>query len=200
MLFNTLGFCVFFCLVFAAYLLLGHRKQNWLLLFASYYFYGCWNWKFLGLIAFSTVVDYVCGLLLGASREQRRRTHLLAVSMVVNLGVLAAFKYSSFFAQSLIDLLSTIGLHASWPTLNIVLPVGISFYTFQTMSYTIDVYRRKMEPNRSLLDFAVFVAFFPQLVAGPIERASKLLPQVSGPRKVTWDCLAEGWHLILWGM
>jgi len=200
MLFNSLEFGVFFVVVFTAYWLLSHRKQNWLLLFASYYFYGSWNWKFLSLIALSTVIDFAVGLRLSTTDDAVRRKRLLLCSVVANLGILGTFKYFNFFADSLARVLSGVGLEASWTALHIVLPVGISFYTFQTMSYTIDVYKRKMEPTRSFLDFAVFVAFFPQLVAGPIERASRLLPQVSAPRTFSWDQLAEGWHLILWGL
>ncbi len=206
MLFNSGIFLAFFAIVYALYLLLRKRVrwQNVLLLVASYYFYGRWDWRFLSLIAVSTLVDFFVGRAMGAipadtPANQVRRKRLLAVSMVVNLGILGFFKYFNFFAGSFTDLLNLVGLHADPVTLNIILPVGISFYTFQTMSYTIDIYRQEMEPTHNLLDFAVFVAFFPQLVAGPIERAVNLLPQVALPRRITPEHIHTGFYLIIWG-
>jgi len=205
-LFNSTAFFVFFAVVYAAYLLLQRRLrlQNALLLVASYLFYGYWDWRFLSLIAISTLVDFVIGRALGRTDERavggQRRRLLLAISVVVNLAILGFFKYFNFFASSLVEVLSAFGAHADLVTLNIVLPVGISFYTFQTMSYTIDVYRGRLQPTDSLLDFAVFVAFFPQLVAGPIERAVNLLPQVGRPRRITAAQVDSGLFLILWGL
>lgn len=206
LLFNSGTFLAFFAIVYALYLLLNKRVrwQNGLLLVASYYFYGRWDWRFLSLIAISTVVDFFIGKAIGALSvnepgNQVRRKRLLAVSMIVNLGILGFFKYFNFFADSFTDLLNFVGLNADSVTLNIILPVGISFYTFQTMSYTIDVYRQEMEPTHNFLDFALFVSFFPQLVAGPIERAVNLLPQVANPRRITPEHIHTGFYLIIWG-
>ncbi len=199
MLFNSLEFVAFFFFVYGFYLLLRHRAQNVLLLIASYVFYGWWDWRFLSLIFISTVVDYLVGISLQRSEDPARRRHLLILSLVVNLGLLGTFKYFDFFSQSLVDALATFGVHPDRRFLNIVLPVGISFYTFQSMSYTIDVYRREMAPTRDFLNFALFVGFFPQLVAGPIERARHLLPQVERPRTIDREMIREGTWLILFG-
>ncbi|MBN1763794.1 MAG: MBOAT family protein [Sedimentisphaerales bacterium] len=199
MLFNSLEFALFFGIVFSLYLFLDHKWQNRMLLGASYIFYGAWNWKFLSLIAISTVLDYMCGLKIHTS-ENRKKKLFLFISVFGNLSILGFFKYFNFFAASLTDLLGYFGLHLDPFMLRIILPVGISFYTFQTMSYTIDIYRRKLKPTRQFLDFALFVAFFPQLVAGPIERASHLLPQILSPRKFRLDYFYEGVYLIFWGL
>ncbi len=199
MLFNTFDFACFFVAVYLAYFCLEHRGQNLLLLAASYYFYGRWNAELLGLIAFSTVTDYLCGLALHRSESERTRRRLLLLSVTVNLGLLAVFKYLGFFVESMEALLTSAGIDAGPWRLDLVLPVGISFYTFQTMSYTIDIYRRKLEPTRNFLDFALYVAFFPQLVAGPIERAVRLLPQIAQRRTITWDGVRAGAWLILIG-
>ena len=207
MLFNSGVFVIFFIIVYSLYLLLNKqlRWQNALLLVASYVFYGRWNWRFLTLIAISTLVDYYLGRAIyqtpnDTPANQQHRKRLLLTSMTVNLGILGFFKYFNFFADSFTDLLNLIGFTADPLTLNIILPVGISFYTFQTMSYTIDIYRGKLEPAHNLLNFAVFVAFFPQLVAGPIERAVNLLPQVRQPRRITLQQINVGLYLILWGL
>lgn len=200
MLFNTLQFWGFFAIVGFAYVVLPHRAQNRMLLVASYVFYGAWDWRFLGLILFSTIVDYLVGLRMARETAEPRRKMLLWVSLGVNLGMLAIFKYLGFFVQSFSDMLATIGYQADPFTLSIVLPVGISFYTFQTLSYTIDIYRRDLEPTHDFLDFALFVAFFPQLVAGPIERASNLLPNITAPRILSWDNLRRGAVLCLIGL
>ena len=171
-----------------------------MLLFASYVFYGAWDWRFLGLIAFSTCVDYLVALRLDMERDPQRRRLWLSVSMLTNLGLLGVFKYLNFFISSFATLADSLGLPASPVVLHIVLPVGISFYTFQTMSYTIDVYRRDMPPTKDFWDFALFVSFFPQLVAGPIERAKHLLPEIAAPRQVTWDKVARGTILCLIGL
>jgi alginate O-acetyltransferase complex protein AlgI len=206
MLFNSLIFVGFFLCVYALYSATRRnlRVQNVLLLVASYVFYGYWDWRFLSLIAISTLTDYVIGRHLGATEDttepgRARRKRLLIYSIVVNLSILGFFKYFDFFAENFAGLLSLVGMHADPITLRIILPVGISFYTFQTMSYTFDVYRKKMAPTDSLLNFAVFVAFFPQLVAGPIERAQHLLPQVEKKRRITTEMIDSGLFLVLWG-
>jgi len=182
---------------------LKHRQQNVLLLLASYFFYGCWDYRFLSLIFVSTIVDYAAGLAIPSARNRGRETLArlaLIMSLVTNLGLLGVFKYFDFFSWGAARLLTTLGFSVSRPVLEIALPVGISFYTFQTLSYTIDIYRGRIEPTRNLLDFALFVAFFPQLVAGPIERASRLLPQVQKPRYVDREMFEQGMYLILMGL
>ena len=204
MIFNSLEFGVFFVLVLGVYVALARvssrRPQNLLLLLASYLFYGAWDWRFLGLIWISTAVDYWVGLRLHQSTDAAIRKRWVTLSLITNLGILGFFKYAGFFVDSLTALLRSMGVTADLGTLDIVLPVGISFYTFQTLSYTVDIYRRRLEPTRDLLDFALFVAFFPQLVAGPIERATRLLPQIAGERQMTWQRLSDGSWLIFWGL
>jgi alginate O-acetyltransferase complex protein AlgI len=207
-LFHTLPFLAFFALVYGAYRLLrDHRAQNLLLLAASYFFYGWWDWRFLGLLAGSTALDWAVALALDARgpdgahrRTPAARRTLLSASVAANLGVLAFFKYANFFADSAVVALRALGLEADPVVLGIVLPVGISFYTFQTLSYTIDVYRGVLPACRSLPDFALFVSFFPQLVAGPIERAKDLLPQVQAPRTVRREDLDRAAWLVGWGL
>ena len=185
MVFNSLVFLVFFGVVYSLYRLLPHRGQNTLLLVASYFFYGWWDWRFLSLILLSTSVDFIAGRIIGnAEPGQRRRRVALCISVTTDLTVLGFFKYFNFFAENLAGLLQHLGVAASIHHLQIILPVGISFYTFQTMSYTLDIYRGQLRPTRNFLDFATFVAFFPQLVAGPIERAAHLLPQIVNSRTV----------------
>jgi alginate O-acetyltransferase complex protein AlgI len=201
MVFNSLIFLVFFLVVYALYRVLPHRGQNVLLLVSSYFFYGWWDWRFLSLILISTTIDYTAGLVIGnAGDNQRRRKIAVMISMTASLGMLGFFKYFNFFADNLIVLLHQIGIDAPVRHLNIILPVGISFYTFQTMSYALDIYRRQMRPTRNFIDFATFVAFFPQLVAGPIERASNLLPQIQNPRIITRAGIESGAWLIFWGL
>ena len=206
MVFNSLHFVWFFLVVYAVYRLLPHRLQNWLLLIASYYFYAAWDWRFLGLLLASTIVDYSCALAMDDVGTPLRRTVsparrrvLLVVSLGFNLTMLGFFKYFNFFAANVHEIAGAIGWQVDWVTLNVLLPVGISFYTFVTMSYVIDVYRREIPATRNLLDFAVFVAFFPHLVAGPILRASRLLPQIALPRRITHDQMRDGLWLIGWG-
>lgn len=199
MLFNSLIFPFFFVVVYALYRMLGHRAQNRLLLVASYVFYGWWDWRFLGLILLSTLVDYVSGLRIAAADSPGPKRGWLTLSMCCNLGLLGVFKYCDFFIENAITLGTSLGLEMHLSTLGIVLPVGISFYTFQTMSYTIDIYRGNLKPTRNFANFALFVAFFPQLVAGPIERASHLLPQVERPRTISHEMLCHGAWLVLWG-
>jgi D-alanyl-lipoteichoic acid acyltransferase DltB (MBOAT superfamily) len=199
LVFNSFNFVAFFLVVYALYRLLAHRGQNWLLLAASYYFYAAWDWRFLGLLVGSTVVDYLCALYIARRQEPGRRKTALIVSLAFHLTVLGFFKYFNFFADSLKALLQTAGLQADYATLHIVLPIGISFYTFITMSYLIDVYRREIEPCRDLRDFALFVAYFPYMVAGPIVRAGWMLPQIVNPRRVRADQVRDGLWLIVWG-
>ena len=208
MAFNSFVFALFLPTVLALYWLMRRStpSQNWLLLVASYLFYGYWDWRFLALLGISTVVDYVVALRvqgeLGANggAPNRAARRWLILSIVTNLGILGFFKYFNFFADSFAALLASAGFQADPLFLNIILPVGISFYTFQTLSYTIDVYRGVLTPTRRLLDFAVYVAFFPQLVAGPIERARTLLPQITDPRRFDGEQFADGVQLIAWGL
>ena len=200
MVFNSIGFFVFLAIVYTLYRVLGHRAQNRMLLVASYVFYGAWDWRFLSLIAASTVVDYTIGLRMRAASDPVTRKHLLWISLGSNLGLLGIFKYFNFFVGSFVDLIGQLGLPFNWETLSIILPIGISFYTFQTLSYTIDVYREELEPTEDFLDFALFVAFFPQLVAGPIERARNLLPQIHEPRTLDPQQGLRGCYLILIGL
>ena len=201
MQFNSLEFPVFFLLVYGAYLLLrrSFRAQNGLLLGASYFFYGYWDWRFCGLLLLSTVVDYFVGGSLARASSAVVRKRLVTLSVATNLSVLGFFKYFNFFIENASAALASLGMRADGLTLQIVLPVGISFYTFQTMSYTIDIYRGRMKPARSPLDFALFVSFFPQLVAGPIERAQTLLPQISAERTISSAQVNAGLHLLVWG-
>jgi alginate O-acetyltransferase complex protein AlgI len=199
MVFNSLHFVWFFVVVYALYRVLPHRGQNWLLLIASYYFYAAWDYRFVALLAASTLVDYTCGLVLGRMTDQGRRRLVMWLSIGFNLAMLGFFKYFNFFADTLHALFASMGWQLDFITLRVLLPIGISFYTFVTMSYVIDVYRREIEPTRNLVDFAVFVAYFPHLVAGPILRATALLPQIAGPRRVTGGQVRDGLWLIAWG-
>ena len=193
MLFNSVVFLVFFPLVFIFYWGIPNEKiklQNVLLLIASYIFYGWWDWRFLSLIAFSTLVDYFLGIAIAQGGNQAKK-YLLA-SIITNLGLLFVFKYFNFFIDSWIDLWELVGYQMNVNTLNIILPVGISFYTFQTMSYSIDIYRKELKPTTDFIAFATFVSFFPQLVAGPIERASNLIPQLLGKRSWSHERFKDG--------
>ncbi|HIA47325.1 MAG TPA: MBOAT family protein [Candidatus Hydrogenedentes bacterium] len=200
MLFNSVAFVLFALVVYSIYSVLKHRPQNIFLLIASYFFYGCWDWRFLALIFVTTLVDFLCsGKIYSVGSGTRQAKVFVLISLCVNLGILGFFKYFNFFEDSAIRLLSLLGMEANGVTLKIILPVGISFYTFQSLSYTIDVYRGKLKPTRNFFDYALFVSFFPQLVAGPIERATHLLPQVENPRTVTYHNIREGAWLILLG-
>lgn len=218
MLFNSFVFPIFLLIVWGLYLTLKARPQNYLLLFASYIFYGWWDWRFLSLLFISTVVDYVCGLLMERydsekitersgpnispetqARYQMIRLRLLQLSLATNLGILGFFKYFNFFAESFSNICSPFGFVPDFVTLNILLPVGISFYTFQTMAYTIDVYRRQETACRDFLNFALYVAYFPQLVAGPIERSTRLIPQFAKPRSIAPEMIYSAVRLIFWG-
>jgi D-alanyl-lipoteichoic acid acyltransferase DltB (MBOAT superfamily) len=201
-LFNSSDYVLFLPLVLLAYLLLrraGLRAQNSLLLLASYTFYGWWDWRFLGLLFGTTLNDYLVGIGLERTQNPRRRHALILLSIGVNLGVLGFFKYYNFFISSLIGAFAGIGVHLQAPTLKVILPVGISFYTFQALTYTIGVYRREMRATRDAIGFFAYVAFFPQLVAGPIERARHLLPQFFTPRVIEPEAFASGLRQMLWG-
>nr|QEO74377.1 hypothetical protein [uncultured bacterium] len=203
MLFNSFAFVIFLPLVFAVHwgIAASHvRLQNLVIVVASSVFYGWWDVRFLSLLLLSSAMDFTLGLLLEREQRQSHRKRLIVLSVVLNLGILATFKYFNFFVDSFAALLETIGLQANVPTLRIILPVGISFYTFQSLSYTIDVYRRKLPATRDPLAYFAFVSFFPQLVAGPIERATKLLPQFYVPRVFVAHAAVEGLRQALWGM
>jgi alginate O-acetyltransferase complex protein AlgI len=199
MVFNSLQFLWFFVFVYAAYRVLPHRAQNWLLLAASYYFYASWDWRFLSLLIASTLVDFSCGLALDRTTSPLARRVFLCASLGFNLTLLGFFKYFNFFADNLHVMFGSVGWQLDFVTMRVLLPVGISFYTFVTMSYVIDVYRRELPPTRNLLDFALFVAYFPHLVAGPILRASRLLPQIALPRTISREQIRDGLWLIAWG-
>ena len=203
MLFNSIEFSVFLPIIFTLYWFIGVKNikcQNLLLLFASYVFYGWWDWRFLSLIIFSSSVDYYVGFRLNKTNNNTKRKILLLTSIIVNLGFLGFFKYFNFFAESFADAFTILGYHIEPSRLSIILPVGISFYTFQTLSYSIDVYNRKMEPTKNIITFFAFVSFFPQLVAGPIERAINLLPQFYKQRKFDYFKATDGMRQILWGL
>jgi alginate O-acetyltransferase complex protein AlgI len=200
MLFNSFIFLFFLALVVPAYYILPRRLKNPMLLAASYVFYGYWDWRFTGLLLASTIMDYFVGLAMRRSEDPRRRKLLLSLSIGTGLVVLGFFKYFNFFVDSFNAMISGFGLQLDFLHVNVILPVGISFYTFQTMTYTIDIYRRKLEPTRSFIDFALYVAFFPQLVAGPIERASHLLPQMARHVPFSRENIREGLVLMSVGM
>lgn len=199
MVFNSLPFLVFLPLFLIAYFATRGTVRLWICLIGSYLFYGWWDWRFLGLIGLSTLIDYFIGLRLGGETDEGKRRTLLILSLVANLGMLGLFKYFHFFADSLVAAAASLGVELSPTTINIILPVGISFFTFQTMSYSIDVYRRRCEVEPSLLRFATFVAFFPQLVAGPIVRASTMLPQLRTDQRFCWERVLDGAILVAWG-
>ena len=202
MLFNSIDFFIFLPLVFLLYWTFTKKLklQNLVLLLSSYIFYSWWDYRFLVLIIASTLVDYFVGLQIHQSNNKKERKTWLFVSLFFNIGLLGFFKYYNFFIESIIDSLTQLGLSVenTW-SLKIILPVGISFYTFQTLSYSIDIYKRKFMPTKDFIGFASFVSFFPQLVAGPIERASNLLPQILNKRVYTYVALSQGFKLIIWG-
>lgn len=202
MLFNSLTFLGFFSLVFTIYWSINTRLrlQNLFLLVVSYIFYGWWDWRFLLLMGFSSLIDFVVANRIEQEERPKQRKLLLSVSLIGNLGLLGFFKYFNFFIDSTATLLSSLGFEPHLSTLSIILPVGISFYTFQTLSYTIDVYRGNLRATTDWVDFFVFVSFFPQLVAGPIERATNLLPQFAVARKFNLEVAVGGMRLILWGL
>jgi len=200
MLFNSLEFFIFFIIVYVCYLSVNFRLQNYLLLVASYVFYGAWDWRFLGLLFVSTSLDYFLAIKVDEIEDRVKRKIFVVFSIIVNLVILGFFKYFNFFIDSFHKLFHVFGINVPLPALNIILPIGISFYTFQSMSYVIDVYRKEIKPTRKWLEYAVFVSFFPHLVAGPIMRARQLLSQVVEPRIVTLNKFYEGCFLFFWGL
>ncbi len=203
MLFNSLNFAIFLPIVFFLYWFVANknaRHQNILLLIASYYFYGCWDWRFLLLLFFSTYLDYYTGIKMSDAKNQRVKKFWFWLSISVNLGFLGVFKYFNFFAESFADAISQFGLSVNPWTLAIILPVGISFYTFHGLSYVIDIYKGRLPAEKNFIDYAVFVSFFPLLVAGPIERATHLLPQVKEKRIFSYTQAVDGLRQILWGL
>lgn len=203
MLFNSIDFAIFLPIVFILYWFVTDKSlkvQNLLIVIASYLFYGWWDWRFLSLILFSSLVDYLIGLgLLNQNNQTKRKIYLLT-SIIINLGFLGFFKYYNFFLDNFVSAFSFFGMELRADSLNIILPVGISFYTFQTLSYSIDIYKRKLEPTKDFIAFMAFVSFFPQLVAGPIERATHLLPQFYKKRNFDYTKAVDGMRQILWGL
>ena len=203
MLFNSIDFAIFLPLVFLLYWFVVQKNlklQNALIVVASYVFYGWWDWRFLSLILFSTIIDYIVGQRLRDEEKETKRKVLLWTSIIVNLGFLGFFKYYNFFLENFVSAFSLFGMQINANSLNIILPIGISFYTFQTLSYTIDVYKKKLEPTQDFIAFSAFVCFFPQLVAGPIERATNLLPQFYKKRTFQYCKATDGMRQILWGL
>jgi len=203
MSFNSIEYAIFLPIVFLFYWFIVNKNlklQNFFLLTVSYIFYGWWDWRFLILIVFSSMVDYLVGMGLEKQQDKAKRKLLLLTSIFVNIGFLGFFKYYNFFAENFIKAFTIFGTHPDITSLNIILPVGISFYTFQTLSYSIDVYRGKFKPTKDIIAFFAFVAFFPQLVAGPIERATNLLPQFYKKRYFEYDKAVDGMRQILWGL
>jgi len=202
-LFNSIDFAFFLPIVFILYWFVTNKRlrlQNFLIVVASYIFYGWWDWRFLFLILFSTIVDFSVGILLEKETNPAKRKLLLWASILVNLGFLGFFKYYNFFVDNFVEAFSFFGMPLRASSLNIILPVGISFYTFQTLSYSIDVYKGKLKSTNDFIAFAAFVSFFPQLVAGPIERATHLLPQFYKKRTFDYHKAVDGMRQILWGL
>lgn len=199
MVFNSVEFLVFIFVFLLLFFQVSGRVRLWLMLGGSYFFYGWWDWRFLGLIVASTLLDYSLGIVIGKQENEQKRLRLLILSMIMNLGFLGFFKYFNFFADSFATAMASLGIHTAWHTLHIILPVGISFYTFQSMSYTIDVYKRHIDYEPDLLKFSTFIAFFPQLVAGPIVRAKEFLPQLDREVRWDWDRFISGSGQVLWG-
>jgi len=203
MLFNSINFAIFLPIVFALYWFATSKSlklQNMLLLFSSYFFYACWDWRFLFLLMFSTLLDYFTGLKMCDSKNKNIRKMWFWLSIIVNLGFLGIFKYYNFFASSFADLIANFGFQINPWSLNIILPVGISFYTFHGLSYVIDIYKGRIPAERNFIDYSVFVSFFPLLVAGPIERATHLLPQIKKKRVFDYSKAIDGLRQILWGL
>ena len=203
MLFNSLSFAIFLPIVFVIYWFLFNKNlkfQNISMLLASYFFYACWDWRFLFLLFFSTFLDYFTGLKMANSENDKMKKFWFWLSVIVNLGFLGVFKYYNFFAASFADALSNLGFHINPTTINIILPVGISFYTFHGLSYVIDIYKDRIKPEKNFVDYSLFVSFFPLLVAGPIERATHLLPQIKKERNFEYSNAVDGLKQILWGL
>lgn len=203
MLFNSIDFALFLPVVFLLYWFVARKNpkaQNVLLLVASYFFYACWDWRFLFLLMFSTLLDYFTGLKMEQSGNHQQKRYWFWLSVIVNLGFLGVFKYYDFFAESFADAVALLGFQVNPRFLNLVLPVGISFYTFHGLSYVIDIYNNKIKAEKNFVDYAVFVSFFPLLVAGPIERATHLLPQIKKERSFDYSKAVNGLRQILWGL
>jgi D-alanyl-lipoteichoic acid acyltransferase DltB (MBOAT superfamily) len=203
MTFTTITFFIFFLLFFVVYWLLARGNKNLrnaFMILGGYVFYGWWDWRFLILLIFSSTIDFSSGLLIHGAKKPGSRKLFLALSLTVNICLLGFFKYCDFFITSLGELMHSLGYTGSLTTLHIILPVGLSFYTFQSMSYALDVYKNKLQPTRNLVDFFAFVSFFPQLVAGPIERAVHMLPQFAAPKKFDYSQAVAGMRMILWGL
>ncbi len=204
MLFNSISYAVFLPIVFILYWYLGkkngYRAQNVFLLLASYFFYSCWDWRFVFLLAFSTLLDYASGIMISQSNTAFRKRLWLILSVGINLGFLGYFKYFNFFIDSFSDLLNSLGFQANHSTLQIILPVGISFYTFHGLSYVFDIYNERIKPTYNIVDYSLFVSYFPLLVAGPIERATHLLPQLQRKRTFNYSNAIDGLRQILWGL
>ena len=203
MFFNSFEYAIFLPIIFIIYWFILNKNlklQNLFLLISSYFFYSCWDWKFLFLLAFSTILDYISGLKIYNSNTQIKKKIWLIISVSINLGFLGFFKYYNFFIESFADLIQKLGFTAHYSTLNIVLPVGISFYTFHGLSYVFDIYNKKIKPTHNWIEYALFVSFFPLLVAGPIERATHLLPQIERQRKFNYELAVSGLKQILWGL
>lgn len=203
MLFNSLSFAIFLPVVFFLYWFVtkGNRKtQNILLLVSSYFFYACWDWRFMFLLIFSTLLDYFTGIKINDSTAHKNKISWLWLSVGVNLGFLGVFKYYNFFAESFAAALSGLGVNSNFSTLQVILPIGISFYTFHGLSYVIDIYKDRIKPERNFVDYSLFVSFFPLLVAGPIERATHLLPQLLKNREFDYNKAVDGLRQILWGL
>ena len=200
MVFNSVVFLIFIGVFFPVYWILHGRSRMFWCLAASYLFYGWWDWRFLGIVAFTTILDFSLGILIEDATDDASRKKMVQYSVIANLTFLGVFKYFNFFADSFVKVLHGVGLKDNWNTLHIILPIGISFYTFQSMSYTIDVYRKEIRAERDFWRYATFVSFFPQLVAGPIVRARLFLPQFQkGDRQFKWNRFIEGLAQILWG-
>jgi D-alanyl-lipoteichoic acid acyltransferase DltB (MBOAT superfamily) len=203
MLFNSINFAIFLPVVFVLYWFVANkslRYQNLLLLACSYFFYACWDWRFLFLLIFSIGLDYVTGIKMYESKTSAQKRFWFWLSVTINLGFLAVFKYYDFFATSFAESLAGLGIQVNVWTLKVILPVGISFYTFHGLSYVIDIYKDRITPERNLIDYSLFVSYFPLLVAGPIERATHLLPQVKQKRTFSYDKAIDGFYQILWGL
>jgi len=203
MIFNSIPFAVFLPIVFIIYWLIGGKRyqvQNGFLLLASYFFYGWWDWRFLSLLLGATFLSYLLGIGIGNAKREGQRKLLLGVGVGISLSLLVFFKYFDFFVESFADAFSLFGSKMSVVALNLILPLGISFYTFKILSYMLDVYKGRIPPCKNIFDYSLFVSFFPQLVAGPIERATTLLPQIQTQRKFSYDQAGDGMKLILWGL
>jgi alginate O-acetyltransferase complex protein AlgI len=203
MLFNSFEFALFFPFVFAVYWALqnkGYKYQNIFLLVMSYFFYSCWNYRFLALLAFSTWLDFFTGIKIEDAKTDKEKKMWLMISVITNLGFLGFFKYFNFFIESAASFISLFGLKPHIWTLNIILPVGISFYTFHGLSYVLDIYKGRIKANRNVIDYSLFVSFFPLLVAGPIERATHLLPQIVKKREFDYFKASDGVRQIVWGL